>query len=646
MNKFGNSAIIGNKNMVASFSEEGELLRACFPQIDGRQFVDYFKTGVKINDSNLIYLHQDINNKYKQNYVEDTNILVTNIENAYFNLSIEQTDCVCIDDNIILKKYVFENNNSIDLNISFIVNSKILAGNLENFGSRIINNGVIQYNYNYSLSVFSNYNISGHKLNDIQSSVNSGVICDKDYIGMSNEVAVSYDLGVIKPGDKKVMALYIYLDKTAYVENKIEKITKMNIDSEINKVDKYWKSYVQMHKKIDFKNKDNYYKKISEIYTRTILLYPLLVNETTGGIAAALEVDENREKSGSYSYCWTRDAIFITKAFNLLNMEKETELFYNNFCRKTQSSNGMWEQRFYTDTTLAPCWGYQIDETASVVYGVFDYYEHSKKIEFLKDNLKMCENATKFLCKYVENILNIEEQDFVKKELEDRYKKGFQIHKQVSYDLWEMNEGVHLYSISSIISAFECMKKIYELLDKDDKGSRLKKEKKNNFLVKLNKYSNLLREYINENLIDKSQMVLKRNTDDCNMDISIVGAVYPFNVFNPNEKVVQNTIDKINMTLRTYTSGYLRFENDNYMSGSNPWVITTLWMALYYVKVGEVEMAKQCFNFVVDTACKHGFLAEQVSNENGQFKWVVGLGWSHAMFIIVLNELIKYLEVV
>ena len=52
-------------------------------------------------------------------------------------------------------------------------------------------------------------------------------------------------------------------------------------------------------------------------------------------------------------------------------MKKETEKFYSNFCKMTQSKNGMWEQRFYTDGKLGPSWGYQIDETASVIYGVY-----------------------------------------------------------------------------------------------------------------------------------------------------------------------------------------------------------------------------------------------------------------------------------
>lgn len=641
-NKYYNDAIIGNKKIIASYTEKGELQRLCYPEVDGRQFIDYFQTGVKINDSNLIYLHQDINNKYSQEYIENTNILKTNIKNTYFNFNIEQIDFALVDKNIIVKKYIFKNNNSVDLDTKFIINSKILSNDLERFGSRIVDKGIIQYNHNYAMAIFSNKNLYGHKLNDVQSTLQSAVIMDKDYIGMSNEIAISYNIGVIHPGEQQELNIFILVNENHDIEEKIQKCVKLNTDIEFENVKNYWNLYVENHSKIKIEsNKSDFYKKLLEIYNRTILLFPLLINDETGGIVAALELDENRTKSGCYAYCWPRDSIFITRAFDLLKMEEETEKFYNVFCKKTQSNNGMWEQRFYTDGTLAPCWGYQIDETASVIYGVYDHYKHTKDNKFLEENLKMCEKATEFLFAYTENLLNIDEEDLVKKELQEKYKKYFEITKHVSYDLWEMNEGVHLYSLSSIISGLECMKKIYETIDNKQENLRLKQEKRNKIALKLNKYIQLLKDYIEDNLIDKNTKTLKRNLKDNNMDISVIGAVYPFNVFNPNEKVIKNTVDKINMTLRTHTSGYLRFEYDNYMGGNNPWIITTLWMALYYIKINDLDNAKKCFSFVVNTSLRHGFLAEQVNNDDKNFKWVIGLGWSHAMFIIVLNELLK-----
>ena len=93
------------------------------------------------------------------------------------------------------------------------------------------------------------------------------------------------------------------------------------------------------------------------------------------------------------------------------------------------------------------------------------------------------------------------------------------------------------------------------------------------------------------------------------------------------------------MTLRAYTGGYLRFEQDHYCGGNNPWPIATLWMGLYYQKAGEKRKAKETFDFVIKTAGKHYFLGEQVDNNTLKPNWVIGLGWSHAMFIIVLEKL-------
>ena len=51
---------------------------------------------------------------------------------------------------------------------------------------------------------------------------------------------------------------------------------------------------------------------------------------------------------------------------------------------------------------------------------------------------------------------------------------------------------------------------------------------------------------------------------------------------------------------------------------------------------GEKKKAKETFDFVLKTAGKHSFLGEQIDNNTLKPNWVIGLGWSHAMFVIVL----------
>lgn len=623
MNKYYNDAIIGNKEITASFTKNGELIRLFYPNTDYRQFIDFLHMGVKINDSAIIYLHNDINNTYKQYYTENTNILNTEIVNTYFKLKLLQTDFVCTDKNILVRKYKMRNENNIDLNLKFIAHSSLLTSNNNQVSGCYKNNCLFQYMHDYTFTICSEYKVDKSQINNNKSNIQTGVIGDKDYIGMSNDSSISYHIGVLKPNEEIEFCIYITILHGADIKNidkKLDDIKVLDYKKELEKTKKYWEKYVKEHDSIKLINSNTeYIKKIEKIYKRTILLYPLLTNHLTGGISAAVEIDENRTNSGRYSYCWPRDAIFITNALDNLKMEKETERFYKTFCKMTQSKSGMWEQRFYTDGSLAPCWGYQIDETASVIYGVYNHYENTNNLKFLKDTLKMCENATKYLKKYIQNLLDGKEE---------AYK---------SYDLWEENEGVHTYSLAAIFSSFDRMIKIYEKIKPEFEGNRLRIEKIEKEEAILRKYLIEIKDYILKNLYDNNKKSFIRNCDG-KMDISLLALVTPFNLFAPKEKKILNTIERIELTLRTYTGGYLRYEGDNYVGG-NPWVIANLWMAKYYLSAGNKNKARECFEFVVKSATEHGFLPEQVDNDTMQAKWVIGLGWSHAMFIDILNKL-------
>ena len=627
MEKYYNDAIIGNQNILASFTKQGEILRLLYPTRDYKQMIDFFHVGLKINDSRLVYLHEDINNIYMQQYEEDTNILNTEVLNTYFNLKVVQTDYASIKENVLVRKYKFTNENTINLDLNFLVHSSLTSSPENRVSVMCRNDALIQYNHEYMLCTFSKEKLLSSQINNSKANIEDGKIWDKDYVGMSANSSISYDLGTLKPNETREFELYIFIEDSKIgldnLEKTIDRIRKIDFRTEYEAVKKYWKKYVKDHNGLELdlaetpKN-----RKIKQIYTRTILLYSLLVNHETGGISAAVEVDENLKQCGGYQYCWPRDAVFTTTAMDILKMKKEVEKFYKSFCKNTQSRNGMWEQRFFTDGRLAPCWGYQIDETASVIVGVYNHYKVIEDKKFLKDNLKMCEKAINFLKKYVEDIF------------QETNKCG------ISYDLWEEYEGVNLYAVSSIFASFNAMIKIYEELKEEFTKNRVKQENVNKEKETLRNLSVTLREYFLKNFYDESKKSLVRNLEDKTLDISILGTVIPFELFSPKDKKILNTVERINMTLRTYTGGYKRFETDTYREGK-PWIIATLWIAEYYLEIGEKQKAKECFDFVIKTSTEHGFLAEQVNNSTMQPDWVIGLGWSHAMFIETLKKMIE-----
>ncbi len=172
-NKYLNEAIIGNKKMIATFTKKENYKDCIFQVKDNKQYINFFfHTGVKVNESDLIYLHDDINNIYKQYYDTDTNILNTEITNTYFNMKILQTDYMLLKENVLAKKYIFINEGTIDLNTEFYIHSELLS-DINNFVSaKIIDNGMLQYAHDFAVSTFSKGNkIIKHQINGSKNTI-------------------------------------------------------------------------------------------------------------------------------------------------------------------------------------------------------------------------------------------------------------------------------------------------------------------------------------------------------------------------------------------------------------------------------------------------------------------------------------------
>ena len=147
----------------------------------------------------------------------------------------------------------------------------------------------------------------------------------------------------------------------------------------------------------------------------------------------------------------------------------------------------------------------------------------------------MIEKGVKYIEKYIEDLIT---------------EKG---KEKISYDLWEMHEGTSVYSLACIYSAYDAMIKIYDELNDEFDGNRLKQETAIKEQEKLKKGQADIKKYVLEKLYDEQRKTFVRNEKDKKIDISLLGLVEPFKMFMPTEKKITNTIENINMTLRTYT---------------------------------------------------------------------------------------------
>jgi len=91
--------------------------------------------------------------------------------------------------------------------------------------------------------------------------------------------------------------------------------------------------------------------------------------------------------------------------------------------------------------------------------------------------------------------------------------------------------------------------------------------------------------------------------------------------------------------------GLPRYENDNYRRVNpgvtgNWWVISSLWLAQYYIETGETDAANRILGWVQDHASSTGMLAEQLSPVDETPISVEPLTWSHAEYMATLLDTI------
>ena len=136
----------------------------------------------------------------------------------------------------------------------------------------------------------------------------------------------------------------------------------------------------------------------------------------------------------------------------------------------------------------------------------------------------------------------------------------------------------------------------------------------------------------------RKSFLLKKGGDlvfDETLDTSSFYGVY---LFTPQlDEYVRNTLAAIENKLfdKTPSGGSPRYEHDNYFLTDekylgNPWILTTLWLAQYYIKNGQKDRAVGIIDWALSKATPSGMLSEQVNPETGTAVGVLPLVWSHS----------------
>lgn len=632
-----NHASIGNSRMLACFSDKGELQRLFWPNIDYPQHIDRMVAGVFFEGhrDSTAWL-TDPTFGHTQTYIEDTNILKTVLKSDEKGLEVVQTDFVLPHEDVLFRRFEIENTGDRETEIGFILYSSCLSttpemrNSLFDFGT----DSLIHYRHGYYLAICANVEVFQFQLgNNAFDCARSTELRGNDYIGMMPDGAVSWKMGKFQTGEKKTLVVAISMADTLKKVKKIVKIVKnMDIIQEYKNTEKFWKDYIASANPIHTQREE-----IRALYHRSLLVFKLMSDKASGGLLAAPEIDEDFTRCGRYAYCWGRDAAFITEALDKCGLTQVVDRFYE-WAVEVQDEEGSWQQRYHMDGNLAPSWGLQVDETGTLIWGMLRHYEATKEKDFLLKVWESVEKGVNFLTGFIDPETGL---------------------PGASFDLWEERFGEHTYSSAAVCGGIQAGIRIAEILGIDHKNaeqwektwksikeamvSHLWKEDRKCFLrsvrTKLNPWGNEYSEHTTMIKVNPKGYYRDVTLEDGTIDISLLGISVPYNIFDVNDEKVKYTVENIERVLSVpHVGGIKRYEHDNYVGG-NPWVLTTLWVALYYIKVKEFEKAKAYFEWAIKSRTELDLLPEQVHRETGKPEWVIPLTWSHAMFVLVLWEL-------
>lgn len=134
-------------------------------------------------------------------------------------------------------------------------------------------------------------------------------------------------------------------------------------------------------------------------------------------------------------------------------------------------------------------------------------------------------------------------------------------------------------------------------------------------------------------------------------DASLLGIAVPYGVFPIQDETMSATVEAIEKELWLAGGGVYRYQGDVYYGGGE-WILLSAWLGWYYCRAGEPAKAQQLRGWIESTANENGELPEQVCENPLAPKekpvWMDKWGpvaspllWSHAMYIILVNEIEK-----
>lgn len=351
-------------------------------------------------------------------------------------------------------------------------------------------------------------------------------------------------------------------------------------------------------------------KKIKKLIDKSkeIILDSTLEN---GAIVAANSDKSYYPKSAKdYHYVWPRDAAFVCVAAQLAGIENIQESFFSWLDERPEdfkkegklfanySANGRIKVRQF-----------QPDQAGAMLWAIHEFY---------KNRPSDCQKQEPLIRRLADGLTNDWKGKYFFSNTTDLWEEG---HRKTSTKM----ENNHTYSLAACARGLMCADHMLS-------GEKWKEA------------ADQMIERINSSYSDEKKYFFRNHgkVNDFNMDASLLGLVYPFDIIKADDERIVNTVKKMEETI-VINGGVHRYQFDYYdgegtaQEGGGAWPILNFWMSIYWSIKGDQKKARQYYDWVVERIKDDYLIPEQIFSDFRE--GIKPLAWSHAMFIIASKYL-------
>ena len=451
------------------------------------------------------------------------------------------------------------------------------------------------------------------------------------------DCTVAFDLGSAAAGEPRSLTHWLCMgmrlsEVTSFGQ---DLIVSRGPDTYRDRTITYWQVWSEKdHRHID----EQLGVEASRLYRRSVLTARAHV-DNHGAVIASSDFDITKFARDTYAYHWPRDGALVANALDRSGHEDVTRQFFL-FSQQSLVEEGFFLHKYtpyglpgsswlpWVDSHGVRTLPVQEDETGLVLWALWQHYRIHRNLDFVVGLYStLVVPAADWMVSYVDP------------------RNGLPMP---SWDLWEERWGVHAFTVGAVWAGLDAARNFADLFGDVKAYVRYRDAaEKMREAADTSLYSAELGRFPRRITVEDDETV----TVDTVLDSAIYG-LWRFGMYPPDDARIVDTTRAIaeQLSNKANCGGIARYTDDYYFKvepntslvPGNPWFMCTMWLAQWYIATAkaaaDLAPAKKMIDWAVAHQLPGGLLSEQLDPHTGAPLSVSPLTWSHAEFIVSVDE--------